>query len=97
MLVVKGLEAFYGRSHVLPDVALEAHAGELVALLGRNGAGKTTLLSALMGVVEHRAGMLAVGGADLGGRGYAPAAAPRPGAGTVRRPGLRQPDRGGEP
>jgi branched-chain amino acid transport system ATP-binding protein len=69
MLVVKGLEAFYGRSHVLHDVALEAHAGELVALLGRNGAGKTTLLSALMGVVEHRAGMLAVGGADLGGVG----------------------------
>ncbi|MGI8876671.1 MAG: hypothetical protein ACR2KP_20575 [Egibacteraceae bacterium] len=27
MLVVKGLEAFYGRSHVLHDVALEAHAG----------------------------------------------------------------------
>jgi branched-chain amino acid transport system ATP-binding protein len=69
MLAVTGLEAFYGRSHVLHDVALTASEGELVALLGRNGAGKTTLLSSLMGVVDHRVSALEVAGADLAAAG----------------------------
>jgi molybdate transport system ATP-binding protein len=34
------------------DVAVEAHAGETVAVLGPNGAGKTTLLRAIAGLVR---------------------------------------------
>src|ERR1700686_4160866 len=56
MLAVKGLEAWYGESHVLHGVTFEVQAGEVVTLLGRNGVGKTTTLKAIMGIVENRTG-----------------------------------------
>ena len=56
MLQVKGLNAWYDRSHVVQDVSFEVKAGEIVTLMGRNGAGKTTSLRALMGLVAKRCG-----------------------------------------
>ena len=56
MLQVKGLNAWYDRSHVVQDVSFEVRAGEIVTLMGRNGAGKTTSLRALMGLVAKRCG-----------------------------------------
>ena len=56
MLQVKGLNAWYDRSHVVQDVSFEVKAGEIVTLMGRNGAGKTTSLRALMGLVAKRSG-----------------------------------------
>ena len=52
MLEVRGLDAVYGRRHVLHGVALTAREGEVVSLLGRNGAGKSTTLKAIMGLVR---------------------------------------------
>ena len=56
MLAIDGLSAAYGRARILFDVALEARAGEVVALLGRNGAGKSTTLKAIIGLVRPTAG-----------------------------------------
>jgi branched-chain amino acid transport system ATP-binding protein len=53
-LLVRGLEAFYGKAQALFGVQLEVAAGEVVALIGRNGAGKSTLLKAVMGLVSAR-------------------------------------------
>jgi branched-chain amino acid transport system ATP-binding protein len=61
-LLVRGLNAFYGTSHVLFDVDLEVAAGETVALIGRNGAGKTTTLHSIMGMVERRSGSVVLDG-----------------------------------
>ena len=58
LLVVKGLQAWYGESHVLHGIDFEVRAGEVVTLLGRNGAGKTTTLKCVMGMVERRAGSI---------------------------------------
>ena len=44
LLAVKGLQAWYGESHILHGVTFDVVAGEVVTLLGRNGAGKTTTL-----------------------------------------------------
>jgi branched-chain amino acid transport system ATP-binding protein len=68
MLAVKDLHGYYGASHVLHGITLEAEAGELVALLGRNGAGKTTALSAIVGTVSSRQGEVGLDGEDLADR-----------------------------
>jgi branched-chain amino acid transport system ATP-binding protein len=56
MLEVSGLNAAYGRAHVLFDLQLQARAGEVSVLLGRNGAGKSTTLKAIMGLLRPQAG-----------------------------------------
>jgi branched-chain amino acid transport system ATP-binding protein len=48
LLNISGLNAFYGKSHVLQDVDLTVSAGELVVVVGRNGMGITTLLRAIL-------------------------------------------------
>jgi len=52
LLEVKGLNAYYGKSHVLHGVDLAVDKGEIVALLGRNGSGRSTTAKAIMGMVE---------------------------------------------
>jgi ABC-type cobalamin/Fe3+-siderophores transport system ATPase subunit len=49
LLRCEGLAVARDGREVIRGVALELHAGELVALLGPNGAGKSTLLEALAG------------------------------------------------
>ena len=56
MLSVRGLNAYYGRAHILADVALEVATGEVVVLLGRNGAGKSTTLKSIIGLVRPASG-----------------------------------------
>ncbi|HVJ23779.1 MAG TPA: ATP-binding cassette domain-containing protein, partial [Burkholderiales bacterium] len=58
MLEVKGLNAWYGESHILHGIDLEIREGEVVTLLGRNGAGKTTTLKSIMGMVGRRQGSI---------------------------------------
>jgi len=64
MLEVRGLEAWYGESHVLHGVDLDVADGEVVTLLGRNGAGKSTTIKAIMGVVENRKGVVRFDGTE---------------------------------
>jgi branched-chain amino acid transport system ATP-binding protein len=64
MLEVRGLEAWYGESHVLHGVDLGVADGEIVTLLGRNGAGKSTTIKAIMGVVESRKGSIRYNGTE---------------------------------
>jgi branched-chain amino acid transport system ATP-binding protein len=56
MLEVNRLSAGYGQARILHEVAFAAHAGEVVALLGRNGAGKSTTLKAIIGLVRPWSG-----------------------------------------
>jgi len=68
LLEVKGLNAYYGDSHILFDVALRVERNEVVVLLGRNGAGKSTTLKSLMGVVAPREGSIVFDGAEIAGK-----------------------------
>jgi branched-chain amino acid transport system ATP-binding protein len=58
MFEVKGLNAWYGESHILHGVDFEVQEGEVVTLLGRNGAGKTTTMKSIMGLVPRRQGSI---------------------------------------
>jgi branched-chain amino acid transport system ATP-binding protein len=64
MLEVKGLNAWYGESHILHGMELEVREGEVVTLLGRNGAGKTTTLKSIMGMVGRRQGSIRFKGSE---------------------------------
>jgi branched-chain amino acid transport system ATP-binding protein len=68
LLEVKGLNSYYGDSHILFDVSLRVEKNEVVALLGRNGAGKSTTLKSLMGVVTPRSGSVLLDGVELAGK-----------------------------
>ena len=68
LLEVKGLNSYYGDSHILFDVSLRVERSEVVALLGRNGAGKSTTLKSLMGVVTPRTGSIRLDGVELAGK-----------------------------
>lgn len=68
MLAVSDLEVYYGLSHILFGVRLQAAPGEVVALLGRNGAGKSTTLKAIMGLVPPAAGRIVFRGQELAGK-----------------------------
>ncbi|MBX3527355.1 MAG: ABC transporter ATP-binding protein [Rhodoblastus sp.] len=51
MLEVSGLNAYYGKSHILQGVDFHVEEGEIVSLLGRNGVGRSTTIKAIMGDV----------------------------------------------
>jgi urea transport system ATP-binding protein len=68
MIQIKGLNQFYGGSHILWDVDLQVPQGSCTVLMGRNGMGKTTLLRCLMGLVPVRSGSITYG-ADGEGTG----------------------------
>ena len=52
MLEVRGLHAYYGKSHILHGVHLSIGKGEIVSLLGRNGVGRSTTIRSIMGLVD---------------------------------------------
>src|SRR3972149_2611974 len=65
LLATRGLNAWYGESHILHGVNFEVRGGEVVTLLGRNGAGKTTTLKSVMGMVENRSGSVRFQGREV--------------------------------
>ncbi|ONG51271.1 ABC transporter ATP-binding protein [Pseudoroseomonas deserti] len=81
MLQVAGLQAGYGQSQVLFDVALSLREGEVATLLGRNGMGKTTTVKAIMGLTPPDAGDLSFRGQPIAG--LPPEAIARQGIGLV--------------
>ncbi len=67
MLQVRGLNAWYGESHILHGVDFDVQEGEVVTLLGRNGAGKTTTMKSIMGLVPKRTGHVGFNGTETVG------------------------------
>ncbi|WP_353235883.1 ABC transporter ATP-binding protein [Diaphorobacter ruginosibacter] len=63
-LEIKGLQAWYGESHVLHGVDMVVQPGEVVTLLGRNGAGRTSTMRAIMGLTGSRKGSVKVNGVE---------------------------------
>jgi branched-chain amino acid transport system ATP-binding protein len=67
LIDARGLDTYYGASHILRGVDFRLHRGEAVGLMGRNGMGKTTLIKSLLGLVPVRAGTVGIGGRDMTG------------------------------
>jgi urea transport system ATP-binding protein len=65
VLTIKGLNQFYGGSHILWNVDLDVQPGARMCLMGRNGMGKTTLLKCAMGLLPSSSDRMFFDGADL--------------------------------
>jgi iron complex transport system ATP-binding protein len=65
MLEARNLTYQIGRKVLLRDLSLQAHTGELLAIVGANGAGKSTLLKLLSREYQPTAGHLRLRGKML--------------------------------
>jgi urea transport system ATP-binding protein len=68
MLNIRGLNQFYGGSHILWDVSLSVPTGSCTCLMGRNGMGKTTLLKCIMGLLPTQSGEMLYDSVSLRGQ-----------------------------
>ncbi len=66
LLEVAGLNAYYGKSHILHGVTFRVDKDEIVSLLGRNGVGRSTTIKAVMGDVRPR-GSIRFKGEEIAG------------------------------
>lgn len=64
---LKDVNQYYGGSHILRGVSLQAKLGKVTVLLGRNGVGKTTLLKSIMGLVPIKSGSIEFAGKAIQG------------------------------
>jgi urea transport system ATP-binding protein len=64
MLAIRGLNQFYGGSHILWDVDMLVPEGSCTCLMGRNGMGKTTLLKCIMGLLPIASGAMEYGSGE---------------------------------
>ena len=68
LIDAKGLQTYYGASHILRGIDFSVARGETIGLMGRNGMGKSTLLKSLMGLVKPRGGSVHIAGKEMTGR-----------------------------
>ena len=67
LLEVRGLNTYYGTSHVLRNLDFNVERGQTLGLMGRNGMGKSTLLKSITGLVKPRSGDIAFQGQAIQG------------------------------
>lgn len=65
IIAMRGIHKRFGGAVALNDVDLEAHAGEVLAIVGDNGAGKSTLIKILTGVLQPTSGAIFVDGQQV--------------------------------
>src|SRR5262249_12734083 len=65
MLLVEGIDLYYGASHILRRVSLRAASGAVTCVLGRHGVGKTSLTRAIARLDAVRGGRVALAGEDI--------------------------------
>jgi len=68
LIDARGLNTYYGASHILRGIDFTVAPGETIGLMGRNGMGKSTLLKSIMGLVKPRGGSVHIMGRDMTGR-----------------------------
>ncbi|MEM7709269.1 MAG: ATP-binding cassette domain-containing protein [Pseudomonadota bacterium] len=64
-IAMRGIVKRFGGVTALDGVDLDAHAGEVLAIVGDNGAGKSTLIKVLTGVYQPSAGHMEMDGQRL--------------------------------
>lgn len=62
LVALRKVSKSFGPHHVLRDIDLEVHAGEILSIVGRSGSGKSTLLRCINGLETVDSGQIMVNG-----------------------------------
>ena len=65
VLEARGLNAGYGRFHILFDIDMHVNEGEIFVIVGPNGSGKSTLLKTFFGLTRVYSGQVLYRGRDI--------------------------------
>lgn len=65
MIVIKGLNKWYGNFHVLKDINLTVKKGEKIVICGPSGSGKSTMIRCINRLEEFQRGSLVVNGVEM--------------------------------
>jgi branched-chain amino acid transport system ATP-binding protein len=65
VLEISGLNAGYGKVHILFDISLNVEEGIICAILGPNGSGKSTVLKSIFGLTSVYSGSIKFKGKDI--------------------------------
>ena len=61
VLTIEHLTKKYDGQHVLSDVSLQVHKGEVIVIVGPSGSGKSTLLRCINALEEIQSGEIRLG------------------------------------
>ena len=67
MLEIQGINAGYGRLHVLFDINTKMKDKDITVIVGPNGSGKSTLLKTVMGITQVYSGKILFDGRNIQG------------------------------
>ena len=65
MILLQGVNKWYGQFHVLKDINLSVQPGERIVLCGPSGSGKSTTIRCINRLEEHQQGRILVDGTEL--------------------------------
>ena len=65
LLSARDLSVGYHGRHLLREICLQVHPGEILTLIGPNGAGKSTILNSLIGQLRLLGGQVSLLGRDI--------------------------------
>lgn len=65
MLLMKNLQAGYGKEPVITNIHFQVKRGETVCLMGKNGCGKSTLLKTILNLLPQKQGQVVFEGQDV--------------------------------
>lgn len=65
MIICNNINKSFGQLHVLKDINLRIHKGEVVSIVGASGAGKSTLLQIMGSLLPPTSGEVIIDGTDI--------------------------------
>ena len=68
IIEISNLNKWFGSFHVLKNINLTVHKGEIIVICGPSGSGKSTLIRCINRIEEHQKGKIVVAGTELTGK-----------------------------